>query len=91
MQRHKDCLILTLPDQSTAVMDSRTLCFYCFSDRPTSWEQAIQERIPIDPRAEPMRPTGSIDFEVLAVFMERPHLRFADCFRRCGPQPRYSC
>ena len=89
MQRYRDCLILTLPDRSTAVLDSRTLSFYSFSHIPTSWEQAIRERILIDPSAETIRPSG-IDIEVLAALMERPRHRFADCFTRCGAQPRYS-
>jgi hypothetical protein len=85
MQHYDNCLILTLPDQSTTVMDCRTLSFYCFSQQE-SLEETIRERISNAPRTGGKRHTGGIDLNALAAFMETPHLSFADCFRRCGSQ-----
>ena len=89
MEHHKHYLILTLPDQSTAVMDTK-LRFYSFAAHPASWKDAIEERITTDAKAESNLPTGNINLEHLASLIERPHLPFGDCFRRLGSQARYS-
>jgi hypothetical protein len=93
MQRHENCLILTLPDQSRAVMDCRTLALYCLSNPEESSIETILERISRDALVKRSRPNGGIDFNILAAFMEAPSRRFMDCFSRCtaqGRPPRYS-
>jgi hypothetical protein len=90
MQHHQHYMILTLPDQTMAVMDTNTLRFCNFLTQPTSWEQAIAERMSADPKPESNAQIQNINVVDLANFMEMLHLRFNDCFKRLGPQARYS-
>jgi hypothetical protein len=83
-------MILTLPDKSHVELDKRTLQFH--SAEPLG---------SVDPRSEssPELVTtivvnrldlDKVDFDKLAGYMQKPHLRFGDCFRRISNDPRYS-
>lgn len=90
IKRFEHYLILTLPDESTAVLDTHTLRFYSFPVRPASWEDAIRERITPDVDSAVKVLPSNINLELLAKCMEKPHLQFGECFSRCGTELRYS-
>lgn len=91
MRRDEDWLILTLPDQSTGVMHCETLTFYSLPGPIDSMREAHLVRPEIGTVATQRRQTNQVNIEVLAKKIESPNLSFAECFKRCGPQPRYSC
>ena len=59
MQRYENCLILTLPDQSAAVMDYRTPSFYCFSDQESRAHDDIVTAVKLSGPVLPTVPSGN--------------------------------
>ena len=75
---------LTLPDNSVVRIDKKTLRFHSVDPKAVA-------SIPAKPPAiGALRSTESINFEMLAGFLEKPHRRFSDCFRRISDDPCYS-
>src|ERR1700751_4402912 len=79
MQRSGDLFVLTLPDLSVAAMDPRTLQFFSLDEEGGRLAEATQK--------DTSRATNNL--RLLGEFMEQPHHKFGECFRRCA-SIRYS-
>ena len=78
--------LLKLPDKSLVKIDTRTLRF-CSAD------SCVRPDLPTTLASATPVPNGGlkVDFKSLAKCLQKPHLRFGECFRRISSDhPRYS-
>ena len=81
---NSESMRLILPDKSVVRLDKKTLRFHSIepvAPPPTLAKQPAIARLPS---------TATINWEMLAGFLEKPQRRFSDCFRRISDHPRYS-
>jgi hypothetical protein len=81
---------LTLPDKSQVTLDKQTLQFHSLDTGTNASTPANLLNGPAVPLASKKIVSQQIDFKTLAKWLQYPHLRFGDCFRRISDRPRYS-
>ena len=76
-------MTIILPDKSVVALDKATLRFY--SIEPATPQEIHDRRSAL----ELPKSSETINFGMLASFLEKPHRRFTDCFRRTSDAPHY--
>jgi hypothetical protein len=79
-----------LPDDSQVVIDQLTLRFLSVGPKESPNSDEFESRFSVSEKHFGVAPEKHFRMDLLCQYLEAPHLKFKDCFKRCSDAPGYS-